>query len=363
MKLLILMAALLMLHPAALADATPDALLEQAGFSRLAALSGELGGPDAKSIARSALSGELIIADSLPSDILKQLGGEVKRALTSALSALAAPVIVTLALRMIMGEDAGALTLLCRLGCVYSLGRQCAWAIGIAESGMGDAARIADIAAPVVAAALSLTGRAASAAALTPLAAICVDAIQNALIAWGLPLCGVAAVVAAGGSLSDHFRMDRLFKLVCGTVTWGAGLLIAAFVGMMTLEGRLAASRDGVSTQALRQALRGLIPYIGGSVSDSSGALLESALSVRNAVGVTGLMIALYAAVKPALSLSAHMLSLKLASALIEPVADPGVVRVTACYGEISRALLALYAGSTMLSALLIGAGAGLMGF
>lgn len=363
MKLLILMAALLMLHPAALADAMPDALLEQAGFSRLAALSGELGGPDAKSIARSALSGELIIADSLPSDILKQLGEEVKRALTSALSALAAPVIVTLALRMIMGEDAGALTLLCRLGCVYSLGRQCAWAIGIAESGMGDAVRIADIAAPVVAAALSLTGRAASAAALTPLAAICVDAIQNALIAWGLPLCGVAAVVATGGSLSDHFRMDRLFKLVCGTVTWGAGLLIAAFVGMMTLEGRLAASRDGVSTQALRQALRGLIPYIGGSVSNSSGALLDSALSVRNAVGVTGLMIALYAAVKPALSLSAHMLSLKLASALIEPVADPGIVRVTACYGEISRALLALYAGSAMLSALLIGAGAGLMGF
>lgn len=363
MKLLILMAALLLLHPAALAEAAPDGLLDQVGFSRLAALSGELGGPDAESIARSALSGELKIADNLPSDILERLGGEVKGALTSALSALAAPVVVTLALRMILGQETGSLTLLCRLGCAYSLGRQCAWAIEIAESGMGSAARIADVAAPVVAAALSLTGRAASAAALTPLAAICADAIQNALIAWGLPLCGVAAVVAAGGSLSDHFRMDRLFELICRAVTWGAGLLIAAFVGMMTLEGRLAASRDGVSTQALRQALKGLIPYIGGSVSDSSGALLESALSVRNAVGVTGLLIALGAAVKPAISLSAHMLSLKLTSALIEPVADPGIVRVTACYGEISRALLALYAGSAMLSALLIGAGAGLMGF
>ena len=32
-----------------------------------------------------------------------------------------------------------------------------------------------------------------------------------------------------------------------------------------------------------------------------------------------------------------------------EPVADPGIVRITACYGEIGRLLLALYAGSVLL--------------
>ena len=116
--------------------------------------------------------------------------------------------------------------------------------------------------------------------------------------------------------------------------------MLAAFVGLMTLEGRLAAARDGASVQAVRQALKGLIPGIGNSVTDSSGALLESALTVRNAVGATGLLIALTAAVKPALALMAHMLSVKVASALIEPVADPGIVRVTACYGEIGRLLL-----------------------
>ena len=57
------------------------------------------------------------------------------------------------------------------------------------------------------------------------------------------------------------------------------------------------------------------------------------------------------------------MLSLKLASALLEPVADPAITRIAGCYGEIDRVLMALYAGSVLLTALLAGAGLGLLGF
>ena len=364
MRRLMLLAALLMLlHPPALGDERAGALLDRVGFSRLEALSGALGGPDARGVAEAVLAGKLPIPKDLPAAVLRRVAGAVREALLPALSALAAPVLVTLALGMVVGADAGPLVLLCRLTAVYSLGRQCSAAMDVARRGMGAAARLANTAAPVVAAALSLTGRPASAATLTPLTAICADGIENALMAWGLPLCGVAAIVAAGGSLSERFRLDRLFRLICGAVTWGTGTLIAAFVGLMALQGRLAAARDGASAQAVGQALRGLIPLIGGSMSDSSGALVESALAVRGAVGATGLLVALGIAVQPALGLGAHMLSLKLASALIEPVADPGITRIAGCYGEISRLLLALYAASALLAALIAGAGLGLLGF
>lgn len=360
---MLLAALLALLCPGALAEAPGEALLEQAGFSRLEDLSRELDGPDARAIARTVLSGKLPVGEDLPAVILRRVGDALKRALLPALSALAPPVLVTIVLGMVLGGDSGPLRLLCRLSCACSLGRQCAAAMEVAKGGMGVAARIADVAAPVVAAALTLTGRASTAATLTPLSAICADAIESALVAWGLPMCAIAAAIAAGGSLSERFRLERLFRLVCKAVTWGLGMLIAAFIGIMTLQGRLAAARDGASSQALRQALRGLVPLIGGSVSDASGALAETALAVRGAVGVTGLLIVLGTAAGPALRLGAHMLSLKLASALIEPVADPGITRIAAAYGEIARLLLALYAGSALLAALLAGAGLGLLGF
>jgi len=362
-RLILLAVLLLMLHPGAMAMDSAEALLEKAGFSDLETLSESLGGPDVREAARAVLSGELPIDRDLPATALRQLCEAVRRALMPALSVLAVPVLVALSLGIVLGTDRGPLTLLCRLSAVYGLGRQCAAAMAVARSGMHVAVRIADTAAPVVSAALTLTGRAAAGATLTPLSAICADAVGNALIGWGLPLCGVAAIVAAGGNLSGRFRLDRLFRLICRTVTWGTGMLIAAFVGVMALQGRLAATRDGVSSQALRQALRGLVPLIGGSISDSSGALAETAFAVRSAVGATGLLIVLGTAAQSALKLGAHMLSLKLASALLEPVADQGITRIAACYGEIARVLMALYAGSVLLTALLAGAGLGLLGF
>jgi stage III sporulation protein AE len=362
-RLILLAALLLMLHPGALAADPAEALLEKAGLSDLESLSESLGGPDVREAARAVLSGELPIDRDLPALALRQLCEAVKVALLPALSVLAVPVLAALSLGMVLGADSGPLTLLCRLSAVYGLGRQCAAAMAVARSGMSVAVRIADTAAPVVAAALTLTGRAAAGATLTPLSAICADAVGNALVNWGLALCGVAAIVAAGGNLSGRFRLDGLFRLICRAITWGVGMLIAAFVGVMALQGRLAATRDGASSQALRQALRGMIPLIGGSVSDSSGTLAETAVAVRGAVGATGLLIVLGTAADPALKLGANMLSLKLASALLEPVADPGIARIAACYGEIARVLLALYAGSVMLTALLAGAGLGLLGF
>lgn len=364
MKRLLLLAALLMLMaPVALAEEPAGTLLDRTGLAQLEALSEALDGPDVRDIAQMVLSGKLPVSRDLPVQALRRLSESVKRALIPALSALAVPVLVTLALGMVLGADSGPLTLLCRLATVYSLARLYAAALAVARQGMAVAVRIANTAAPVVAAALALTGRAASAATLTPLSAICADGIENALVTWGLPLSGIAAIVAAGGSLSDRFRLDRLFRLMCRAITWGVGMLIAAFVGLMALQGRLAATRDGASNQAVRQALRGLIPFIGGSVADSSGALLETALAVRNAVGVAGMLVLLATAVGPALQLGAHMLSLKLASALIEPVADPGITRIAAGFGEIARLLLALYAGSVLLVALLVGTGLGLLGF
>ena len=165
MRRLILLAALLFLmHPVALAEDPAEAQLEKAGFSDLEALSESLGGPDVREAARAVLSGELPIGRDLPARALRQLREAVKRALLPALSVLAVPVLVALSLGMVLGADRGPLTLLCRLSAVYGLGRQCAAAMSVARDGMRVAVRIADAAAPVVSAALTLTGTAPSAA-------------------------------------------------------------------------------------------------------------------------------------------------------------------------------------------------------
>ena len=356
MRVLAMMALLLFLTTLAEAEGLSGRLLEQAGLPQLEAISQAFDGPDVRAVAGAVMSGGHPVDEALMVKTLRRAGLTLKQALLQALSALAMPLLVSFALKVALGQVDGALTLLCRLACVYAMAQQSAVAMRIAEAAMQTSAQIADRVSPVIAATLTLTGRAASAAALTPLSALCVNLIENVLVRYGLPLCATACAIAAGASLSDQFRLDRLFDLVCRGTRWALRWTVAAFVGLLTLQGRLVAPRDGISVQAVQQALKGLIPFVGGSISDSSAALKAAATSVRNTMGVAGMLICAWVAARPLLRLCAHMLSLKLAVAVCEPMADSGIMRIVANYSEISRLLLALCACSVMLATMLAGA-------
>ena len=336
-----------------MAETAADALLDKVGFDRLERMAEDAG---AKRIADFLLSAGEDLEPDLPKRLIGRLAASIKSGLAEALAALAFPVLASLIIRLLLGREDGALSMLCRLACACELARRCADAISIAGAAMSKAARAADTVSPVLTALLTVTGSATFAASLSPVAALCVSVIENALVAVGLPMCAIAAIVATAGGLSDRFRLDGLFMLLKRSTVWGIRLLIAAFVGLLAVEGRLAAARDTASANALRQALRGMIPYIGGSVSDSTGALLESAAAARGAVGVTGIALACAACFNPVLRLMIHMLSLRLAAAVIEPVADPGIARIASGFSDVSGMLVALCAGSALLAALLAGA-------
>ncbi|MBR1821323.1 MAG: hypothetical protein IJ769_06840, partial [Clostridia bacterium] len=62
----------------------------------------------------------------------------------------------------------------------------------------------------------------------------------------------------------------------------------------------------------------------------------------------------------PVARLAVSTLSLRLASAILEPVADAGVTRIVGGFGDVSRMLLAICAGATLLAVLMLGACLGL---
>ena len=355
LKLLALTALLMLLNPVALAKSPPKALLDRVGFQSLEELGDELGLSGAGELAGKLLEGKFMPG----SKELRQAASRLARALAEpfleALSILAGPVLATLCIRALLGRCDGALALLCRLACAVGLAGSCASGMALARSIMVLSARVANAAAPVLAATLSLTGAGMSSAVISPASALCVGIIEDMLIGPGLTLCAFSAVIAAGCGLSERLRLDRLFQLVCKSAVWGLRLLAGLFMALLAVEGRLAALQDTAASRALRQALRGLVPFIGASVSDTSGALVETAAALRGTVGVTGMALAICACVHPMAKLIARALSMKLASALMEPLADPGISRMTAGLAEVSGLLVALCAVSVLMVLLLCG--------
>ncbi len=355
----VLSAVLLLLAPAvSLADDEPS-LLDQTGIDALAEASRQAGGFDARSVTEKLMAGTLLPnADAIVRCLLRW-SRSVRSGLLDALSALAAPVLVSLASRALLGDGAdrgGAIRLLCRAGCASLLMGRFLEAKHLCASALDATLRLTDAAAPVLASALTLTGLDRRASILTPQAALCADLIGRLLRDMALPLCAVTAVVAACANLSECFQINRLFALSRDAILWGIRLLISGFVGLMALQGLLTGDADALTVRALRRAIQSAMPIIGGEVSDSTGALLASAVAVRGFAGVAGMLALIGASLGPILRLAAGAFSLRLASAVLEPVADRGVTRIVGHYADLSRMLLAICTGGTLLAVLTLGA-------
>ena len=60
----------------------------------------------------------------------------------------------------------------------------------------------------------------------------------------GVPLCAAATAVIVTVNLSPRIRLNNLFSLLASAVNWGAGLLMTAFIGLLSVQGLLGAGYD-----------------------------------------------------------------------------------------------------------------------
>ena len=103
--------------------------------------------------------------------------------------------------------------------------------------------------------------------------------------------------------------------------------------GIGLLQGMITPVIDSVSTGAL-QKLVSVIPGIGGFVDTASDVVYGSAILVKNAVGVAGILILLFLCAMPLFKLFLLALSLKAAAAISGVVAD---VRMSRCVEQVSE--------------------------
>lgn len=331
--------------------------MDQWGFDALAREADGLGGVNIRELTEKLMTGELPADGAFARQCITRIAASFRLAVTQALRLLAAPALASLLLKALLPEGGGgAMLLVCRLGCAALLTGQFAGLLATARKALDVSSRIIDAAAPVLATALTFTGASARASILTPSAAICTRLISQVLRDVGIPLCGATATVAAGANLSDRFRLNRLFDLLRRFVAWGVGATLAGFVGLMALQGLLASGQDALTARALRRAIQSALPIVGGEVSDSAGVLLGSAVAARNAVGVAGMLAALAVCAAPIVTLALSSLSLRLAAAVLEPVCDAGITRITGDFAAMAQLLVAICAGGVMMSVLCLGA-------
>ena len=169
---------------------------------------------------------------------------------------------------------------------------------------------------PTITAAAAASGSPGGAVARQVATMLFSDVLMTLITRLLMPL--VYAYIAA--SVAYAAVGNEGLKRIAGALKWVVTSILTAvllvFTGYLTVSGVIAGSADAVTVKAAKFAMSGLVPVVGGILSDAAETVLAGAGILKNAVGVFGMLVVLCMCIAPFLQLGIHYLAYKLTSAL-----------------------------------------------
>ena len=112
------------------------------------------------------------------------------------------------------------------------------------------------------------------------------------------------------------------------------------FVGMVSLEGTLASSVDGITAKTAKTVVSSTVPVVGKILGDAVDTILGCGIILKNAVGIVGVIIVTGICIMPIIRLAIIFLSYKLLAVISEPIADKNIVELLEQIGDIFKIFL-----------------------
>lgn len=262
----------------------------------------------------------------------KNIEGAIKEIFLPGLQSAIAQMICIIALGMLsglctmaLGDDKGTkqvLMLIISGTAILSITALFVSLINEAAQCMNRIAQFCSVAAPVLTGLLTALGCAGSAKLLNPALIILTNIILAVILKVILPMLLAGGILNVINGLTDRMKLSRSVKLINSTVKWVLGLITTLYIAFNTIGGISSGVTDNITLRTTRYAIDRLVPAVGGMVSGAIDAVMGGAVMLKNAAGITAILIVISIVLRPALKLIAGMLALRIAAAIIEPFAS-----------------------------------------
>ena len=157
-----------------------------------------------------------------------------------------------------------------------------------------------------------------------------------------LPLVLVSTALGIVSKISDRIQIDKLSKFFKSSVVWILGVVLTLFVGVVSLEGNLSSSVDGITAKTAKSAVSTIIPVVGKVLGDVVDSVLGCGIILKNAIGLIGVIIVIGICIIPIIKIATMCIMYSLASAVVQPIADDKIVKVLDEMGGVFKLLLGI---------------------
>ena len=195
---------------------------------------------------------------------------------------------------------------------------------------------------PLLISLMIYTGSITTSGVLEPIILFLINFIGNMIQTLIIPIVLVFTSLIAISKISDNVQIDKLSKFLKSGVVWFFGIVLTIFVAVISLEGTLSSSVDGITAKTTKAVVSSVIPVVGKILGDAVDTVLGCGIILKNAVGVIGIMIVVGICIMPILKLGIFTMAYKLMAAICEPIADKNITSLLDQIGDVYKIFLAI---------------------
>lgn len=195
---------------------------------------------------------------------------------------------------------------------------------------------------PIMISIMVYTGSFSTSGVLEPIILFMINFIGNLIQDIFIPFVLIMITIAIVSKISDRIQISKISKFMKSTTIWSFGILLTIFVGVVSLEGTLSSSVDGVTSKTAKAIVSSAVPVVGKILGDAVDTVLGCTVVLKNAVGFIGVIIIIGICIMPILKLFFITISYKILSSVCQLIADEKIVDLLEEIGDVFKILLAI---------------------
>ena len=133
-----------------------------------------------------------------------------------------------------------------------------------------------------------------------------------------LPLLSMSLAMSIVDAVNPTVSLGGIIHLTQKAAAWLLGLLMAVFLGLLSVQSMVAVSADRAGSKAAKYMISGAVPIVGGAVSEAYAAVISSMGILRSGVGMVGILSLLTLLLPVLLELGIYRLVTAAAAAVSE---------------------------------------------
>lgn len=200
--------------------------------------------------------------------------------------------------------------------------------INLVKNTANDLVGFINVLMPLLLTLMVYTGSITTSSLLEPIILFAINLIGNLIKNILMPVVLIIVVFSIISKISERIQVEKISKFLRSSIVWGLGVLLTVFVGVVSLEGTLSSSVDGITAKTAKTAVSTVIPVVGKILGDVVDSVLGCGIILKNAIGLVGVIVVIGICIAPIIKIATLCIMYSLASAIVQPIADNKIVKV-----------------------------------